>query len=153
MIRWDDSGSAIVIAQPELLAQNVLYRVYKQSRFASFSRQLNVSASTFALCLSLDLWLYAQGSFAYEAHADTEMTSQVGPKGDRGSSESDMSIWSKCFARSAAADRQLIPNCTGVRLAKMCWASSVECLLDCRNRSLQTQRWTTQRPHPPCQMA
>lgn len=44
MIRWDPAGDHIIVERPEQLALHVLPSVYRQSRFASFSRQLNVSA-------------------------------------------------------------------------------------------------------------
>lgn len=47
MIRWDPAGEHIIVERPEQLALHVLPSVYRQSRFASFSRQLNVSR-TFA---------------------------------------------------------------------------------------------------------
>ena len=43
MIRWDPAGEHIIVERPEQLALHVLPSVYRQSRFASFSRQLNVS--------------------------------------------------------------------------------------------------------------
>ena len=43
MIRWDPAGEHIIVEKPEQLALHVLPSVYRQSRFASFSRQLNVS--------------------------------------------------------------------------------------------------------------
>lgn len=43
MIRWDPAGEYIIVEKPEQLALHVLPSVYRQSRFASFSRQLNVS--------------------------------------------------------------------------------------------------------------
>jgi hypothetical protein len=42
MIRWDAAGEHIVVERPEQLALHVLPSIYRQSRFASFSRQLNV---------------------------------------------------------------------------------------------------------------
>ncbi|WRT67427.1 uncharacterized protein IL334_004398 [Kwoniella shivajii] len=42
IIRWDETGEAIVIENPEELADKILPVVYRQSRFASFSRQLNI---------------------------------------------------------------------------------------------------------------
>lgn len=42
MIRWDAAGEHIIVERPEQLAQHVLPSVYRQSRFASFSRQLNI---------------------------------------------------------------------------------------------------------------
>ena len=42
MIRWDPAGDHIIVERPEQLALHVLPSVYRQSRFASFSRQLNV---------------------------------------------------------------------------------------------------------------
>ena len=45
MIRWDSAGDHIIVERPEQLALHVLPSVYRQSRFASFSRQLNVSPS------------------------------------------------------------------------------------------------------------
>ena len=42
MIRWDANGDHIIVERPEQLALHVLPSVYRQSRFASFSRQLNV---------------------------------------------------------------------------------------------------------------
>jgi hypothetical protein len=42
MIRWDPAGEHIIVEKPEQLAIHVLPSVYRQSRFASFSRQLNV---------------------------------------------------------------------------------------------------------------
>ncbi|ORY29996.1 HSF-type DNA-binding-domain-containing protein [Naematelia encephala] len=42
IIRWDEAGEVIVIEKPEELADKILPLVYKQSRFASFSRQLNI---------------------------------------------------------------------------------------------------------------
>jgi hypothetical protein len=44
MIRWDAAGEHIIVERPEQLALHVLPSVYRQSRFASFSRQLNVRA-------------------------------------------------------------------------------------------------------------
>jgi hypothetical protein len=71
MIRWDPAGEYIIVEKPEQLALHVLPSVYRQSRFASFSRQLNVRglvpllfalfslpADTRALCTT-DLWLHA----------------------------------------------------------------------------------------------
>lgn len=43
MIRWDAAGEQIIVERPEQLALHVLPSIYRQSRFASFSRQLNVS--------------------------------------------------------------------------------------------------------------
>ena len=43
IIRWDEEGTVIVIEKPDELADKILPLVYRQSRFASFSRQLNVS--------------------------------------------------------------------------------------------------------------
>ena len=43
MIRWDPAGEHIIVERPEQLALHVLPSIYRQSRFASFSRQLNVS--------------------------------------------------------------------------------------------------------------
>lgn len=45
MIRWDAAGDHIIVERPEQLALHVLPSVYRQSRFASFSRQLNVRVS------------------------------------------------------------------------------------------------------------
>jgi hypothetical protein len=45
MIRWDPQGEHIIVEKPEQLAIHVLPSVYRQSRFASFSRQLNVHTS------------------------------------------------------------------------------------------------------------
>ncbi|KAH7100555.1 HSF-type DNA-binding-domain-containing protein [Auriculariales sp. MPI-PUGE-AT-0066] len=42
MIRWDAQGDHIIVERPEQLALHVLPSVYRQSRFASFSRQLNI---------------------------------------------------------------------------------------------------------------
>jgi hypothetical protein len=42
IIRWDDKGEIIIIEKPDELAAKILPAVYRQSRFASFSRQLNV---------------------------------------------------------------------------------------------------------------
>ncbi|KAH9943077.1 HSF-type DNA-binding-domain-containing protein [Epithele typhae] len=42
MIRWDQAGEHIIVERPEQLALHVLPSVYRQSRFASFSRQLNI---------------------------------------------------------------------------------------------------------------
>ncbi|GBE79308.1 hypothetical protein SCP_0205060 [Sparassis crispa] len=42
MIRWDPQGEHIIVERPEQLALHVLPSVYRQSRFASFSRQLNI---------------------------------------------------------------------------------------------------------------
>ena len=49
MIRWDPAGEHIIVERPEQLALHVLPSVYRQSRFASFSQQLNVSISFFLL--------------------------------------------------------------------------------------------------------
>jgi hypothetical protein len=43
IIRWDEAGTMITIDNPEELSKQILPLVYRQSRFASFSRQLNVS--------------------------------------------------------------------------------------------------------------
>jgi len=42
IIRWDEPGEVIIIEKPDELADKILPLVYRQSRFASFSRQLNV---------------------------------------------------------------------------------------------------------------
>ncbi|WWC60815.1 uncharacterized protein I303_103391 [Kwoniella dejecticola CBS 10117] len=42
IIRWDETGEAIIIENPEELAEKILPVIYRQSRFASFSRQLNI---------------------------------------------------------------------------------------------------------------
>ncbi|WVR05427.1 hypothetical protein IAU60_002442 [Kwoniella sp. DSM 27419] len=42
IIRWDNSGETIIIERPDELANKILPVVYRQSRFASFSRQLNI---------------------------------------------------------------------------------------------------------------
>ncbi|KAF9516180.1 hypothetical protein BS47DRAFT_696059 [Hydnum rufescens UP504] len=42
MIRWDPKGEQIIVERPEQLALHVLPSIYRQSRFASFSRQLNI---------------------------------------------------------------------------------------------------------------
>ncbi|KDQ14740.1 hypothetical protein BOTBODRAFT_55238 [Botryobasidium botryosum FD-172 SS1] len=42
MIRWDPLGEQIIVERPEQLALHVLPSIYRQSRFASFSRQLNI---------------------------------------------------------------------------------------------------------------
>ncbi|KAK8869553.1 hypothetical protein IAR55_000120 [Kwoniella newhampshirensis] len=42
IIRWDESGESIIIESPDELAEKILPVVYRQSRFASFSRQLNI---------------------------------------------------------------------------------------------------------------
>ncbi|KIO33911.1 hypothetical protein M407DRAFT_3685 [Tulasnella calospora MUT 4182] len=42
MIRWDANGEQIIVERPEQLALHVLPSIYRQSRFASFSRQLNI---------------------------------------------------------------------------------------------------------------
>lgn len=49
MIRWDPKGEQIIVERPEQLALHVLPSIYRQSRFASFSRQLNVSSLSFDL--------------------------------------------------------------------------------------------------------
>lgn len=43
IIRWDEAGEVIIIEKPLELSHKILPAVYRQSRFASFSRQLNVS--------------------------------------------------------------------------------------------------------------
>ena len=83
MIRWDPAGEYIIVEKPEQLALHVLPSVYRQSRFASFSRQLNVRTlqsraslprSPFSLifepmsdtrvsCIA-DLWIHAQSQSA-----------------------------------------------------------------------------------------
>ena len=65
MIRWDPAGEHIIVERPEQLALHVLPSIYRQSRFASFSRQLNVPTSpssslfllneTYLLCRSMAL--------------------------------------------------------------------------------------------------
>ncbi len=79
MIRWDPNGEQIIVERPEQLALHVLPSIYRQSRFASFSRQLNVSRyhleitigaseadiePEWALFSLTDLWFHAQGQFA-----------------------------------------------------------------------------------------
>lgn len=46
IIRWDETGDLIIIERPDELADKILPQVYRQTRFASFSRQLNVSMSS-----------------------------------------------------------------------------------------------------------
>jgi len=68
MIRWDTAGDHIIVERPEQLALHVLPSVYRQSRFASFSRQLNVRVNLLTCkfnipnnqSLSADLRLHAQ---------------------------------------------------------------------------------------------
>ncbi|KAF8520096.1 hypothetical protein JB92DRAFT_2896186 [Gautieria morchelliformis] len=48
MIRWDAAGDHIIVEKPEQLALHVLPSIYRQSRFASFSRQLNVRRLPFS---------------------------------------------------------------------------------------------------------
>jgi hypothetical protein len=43
ILHWDTDGRQIVIRKPRELEAHILPLVYKQSKFASFSRQLNVS--------------------------------------------------------------------------------------------------------------
>jgi hypothetical protein len=68
MIRWDAAGDHIIVEKPEQLALHVLPSIYRQSRFASFSRQLNVGFPSLGLWTrvdrALDLWLHAQGQSA-----------------------------------------------------------------------------------------
>lgn len=64
MIRWDPAGEHIIVERPEQLALHVLPSIYRQSRFASFSRQLNVrlslSLSPHIFFTSFpDLWFHA----------------------------------------------------------------------------------------------
>ena len=54
MIRWDPAGEHIIVERPEQLALHVLPSIYRQSRFASFSRQLNVCRPTFLFSVSAD---------------------------------------------------------------------------------------------------
>ena len=57
MIRWDDAGEHIIVERPEQLALHVLPSIYRQSRFASFSRQLNVrSRSALLVFFTLSDW-------------------------------------------------------------------------------------------------
>ncbi|BEI97142.1 hypothetical protein CcaverHIS631_0207310 [Cutaneotrichosporon cavernicola] len=42
IIRWDETGTLIIIERPDELAEKILPQVYRQTRFASFSRQLNI---------------------------------------------------------------------------------------------------------------
>lgn len=74
MIRWDPKGEQIIVERPEQLALHVLPSIYRQSRFASFSRQLNVrlsylgasrrTCSNKSVVLVADLWLHAQSQSA-----------------------------------------------------------------------------------------
>ena len=61
-MRWDEIGEVIIIEKPEELAEKILPLVYRQSRFASFSRQLNVSLPRDVMSAKLteDLRLHAQ---------------------------------------------------------------------------------------------
>lgn len=43
LLRWGDDGKQVIIVNPFELEASVLPRIYKQSKFSSFSRQLNVS--------------------------------------------------------------------------------------------------------------
>ncbi|ORX83906.1 winged helix DNA-binding domain-containing protein, partial [Basidiobolus meristosporus CBS 931.73] len=42
MISWEESGSRFVISNPKEFASQVLPKYYETSKFASFSRQLNI---------------------------------------------------------------------------------------------------------------
>jgi hypothetical protein len=53
MIRWDPAGEHIIVERPEQLALHVLPSIYRQSRFASFSRQLNVKHPSTSLDRSI----------------------------------------------------------------------------------------------------
>lgn len=64
LLHWDAEGRQIVIQDSKAMEVHVLPMVYKQSKFASFSRQLNVGRMskgwvTFADD-TLDLRVYAQ---------------------------------------------------------------------------------------------
>lgn len=50
IIRWDETGDLIIIERPDELAEKILPQVYRQTRFASFSRQLNVSLTQSIIC-------------------------------------------------------------------------------------------------------
>lgn len=43
LLHWSEDGKQVVIEKPLELEATVLPRIYKQSKFSSFSRQLNVS--------------------------------------------------------------------------------------------------------------
>lgn len=58
MIRWDPAGEYIIVEKPEQLALHVLPSVYRQSRFASFSRQLNVRPTLSLMLSSPSFFLY-----------------------------------------------------------------------------------------------
>lgn len=45
MIRWNETGDLIVIERPVELTELILPKDFRQSRFASFTRQLNVGVS------------------------------------------------------------------------------------------------------------
>jgi len=71
MIRWDPAGEHIIVERPEQLALHVLPSIYRQSRFASFSRQLNVRLvppffffDSSDLEIKIDLRLHAQSQLA-----------------------------------------------------------------------------------------
>ena len=69
MIRWDPAGEHIIVEKPEQLALHVLPSVYRQSRFASFSRQLNVSRPL--LCCRASLLASASPTRPHLAHTHT----------------------------------------------------------------------------------
>lgn len=73
MIRWDPAGEHIIVERPEQLALHVLPSIYRQSRFASFSRQLNVRPQLVVLnprSPSADLRVHAQGEPAQRRPGD-----------------------------------------------------------------------------------
>lgn len=63
ILHWGDEGRQIIIRKPKDLESHILPLIYKQSKFASFSRQLNVSPPVCMANLAdvrSDLWFHAQ---------------------------------------------------------------------------------------------
>ena len=71
MIRWDNAGEHIIVERPEQLALHVLPSVYRQSRFASFSRQLNVSRRSVSGAVALSIAMDGGYSLDLSCHVNS----------------------------------------------------------------------------------
>lgn len=89
IIRWDEAGEVIIIEKPDELAEKILPLVYRQSRFASFSRQLNVSFHENGVLSSLQIYGFMRKVSLRHV--------------DRGICDPDASTWCECVIIASAS--------------------------------------------------
>jgi hypothetical protein len=104
MIRWDPAGEHIIVERPEQLALHVLPSIYRQSRFASFSRQLNVKYF-FCFPLSVHLSLTFPSSSKIYGFMRKVNLRNVDPAID----DPDASTWCESSSSSSSSFSSMTP--------------------------------------------